>query len=118
MIPSPCKNTPFKSPAVISVKTRGTWWDVIPPDRKLLEQQISQQNKLGFDFWIAFVKYNFTDNGLSFSIHFVPGKRLNEDADFRRVKRSKGFENQIVTMRLIAKSVFSFESLDATVQDR
>jgi len=81
----------------------------MPPERPKLQELVKQYEEQGVEFWLSFVHYQYDDAGLSFTIHMLPGRKLNQDSDFRRVKRQK-FVEQIVTARLRAKAALRFRS--------
>lgn len=110
IIPFSIDETPFTKPAAISVKTRGEWSDVIPPNKKkLIEAQEVLQQK-GYDFWISFVKYTFKNDNLQFGIYLVPTRKLDMDDDFKKVSRGKGPIEQIKTENLKEKAEIKFFS--------
>lgn len=111
LIPMSYEETPFTKPTAITVKTRGTWSDVIPPKKERLLQIQKELYQLGFDFWIAFVKYSFKENKLAFEIYLIPVNELS-DSDFKKVKRSDGLQEQIITESIKEKAWIKFNSRD------
>ncbi|MBN1365908.1 MAG: hypothetical protein JW976_13955 [Syntrophaceae bacterium] len=115
IIPYPIKNSPFTTPTLISVKTRGKWSDVIPPTREELKIQMKKHKALGYSFWLSFVKYKFNNHKINFHVYMLPTEKLSFKKDFKRVKRKSGYRNQIITANLKEKAVLKFNSDDQKI---
>lgn len=108
-IPYACKGTPFCKPTAISVKTRGTWSDVIPPNKKDLVAADKVLREGGCEFWIGFIKYLINGVNVHFEVYMLPVSALDFNNDFKAVKRQV-VEEQIITDNLKKKAVIKFIS--------
>ncbi len=106
LIPFPRKGTPFHRPTAISVKTRGTWSEKIPPDWNTIQKVSPVLKENGYDLWVSLVLYRFEANKLQFEIYLTPVEHLNYPEDFTKI----GDKEQILSQRIKNKALLKFET--------
>ena len=106
MLPIPNSKTPFRKPTVISVKTRGSWSNKIPPEKETIIKQKKYFKKIGYDFWISFVYYRFVQDKLHFEVYLLDVEDLSYKDDFTRMGKGE----QIITKHLKEKARLKFFS--------
>ena len=114
LIPHGARGTPFEKPAAISVKTRGRWkdkspWkDRLPWDYKRVKEALSMIGG-DYEFWLAFVRYTYSDDGLSFEVYMAKAKDFDED-DFVEFKKKDGVGRQVARDAFMKKAKLVFLS--------
>ncbi|MCD6537394.1 hypothetical protein J7L18_02105 [Candidatus Bathyarchaeota archaeon] len=102
LIPHGARETPFEKPAVISVKTRDEWKVKSPWRNRLPWDYEKIKEALGiiggdYEFWLAFVRYTYNDDGLSFEVYMAKAKDFEEN-NFMKFKKKVESENKLEEM--------------------
>ena len=99
LIPHGARGTPFEKPAVISVKTRGRWKDrspwknTLPWEYEKIKEALSIIGR-DYEFWLAFVSYEYNSDRLSFEVYMAKARDFDED-DFIGLRKKDETEKQI-----------------------